>query len=115
MRFKVVLAFVNDKYQGTVIEAAKAAGATGVTILNSRGEGIKPKKSFLGLDMESQKDMLLFLVEDFIANDIMNAIYDSGHLSEDGNGIALSLDVDRAIGLESQMPSMEKEAKDHYF
>jgi len=115
MRFKVVLAFVNEKYQDTVIEAAKVAGATGVTILNARGEGIKSKKSFLGLDMESQKDMLLFLVEDFMANDIMDAIYDSGHLNEHGNGITFSLDVDRAIGLESQMGSMEKEAKDHYF
>ena len=115
MRFKVILAFVNDKYQDEVIEAAKGAGATGVTILNARGEGIHSQKSFLGLSMESQKDMLLFLVEDFIADDIMNAIYEAGQLSEHGNGITFSLNVDRAIGLESQMRSMEKEAKDHYF
>ena len=65
--------------------------------------------------MEAQKDMLLFLVEDFIANNIMEAIYKAGHLSEHGNGIAFSLNVDRAIGLESQMPTMEKDAKDRYF
>ena len=65
--------------------------------------------------MESQKDMLLFLVEDFMANDIMDAIYESGNLGDHGNGITFSLNVDRAIGLESQMKSMEKEAKDHYF
>ena len=115
MRFKVVLAFVYDKYQDEVIVAAKAAGATGVTILNARGEGISSQKSFLGLNMESQKDMLLFLVEDFMANDIMDAIYESGNLGDHGNGITFSLNVDRAIGLESQMKSMEKEAKDHYF
>jgi len=115
MRFKVVLALVNDTYQDEVIEAAKAAGATGVTILNARGEGIHSQKSFLGLNMESQKDMLLFLVEDFMANEIMDAIYESGHLSDQGNGITFSLDVDRAIGLESQMPSMEKDAKENYF
>ena len=34
----------------------------------------------------------------------------------DGFGlIEFSLDVDRAIGLESQMPMMEKDAKDRYF
>lgn len=115
MRFKVVLAFVNEKYQDDVIESAKGAGATGVTILNARGEGIHSQKSFLGLTMESQKDMLLFLVEDFMTDDIMDAIYESGHLREHGNGITFSLNVDRAIGLESQMPSMEKEAKEHYF
>ena len=33
MRFKVILALVNDEYQDDVIKAAKNAGATGVTIL----------------------------------------------------------------------------------
>ncbi len=115
MRFKVILAMVNEKYQDSVIESAKAAGATGVTILNARGEGIHSQKSFLGLTMEAQKDLLLFLVEDFIANNIMEAIYESGHLAEHGNGIAFSMNVDRAIGLESQMPTMEKDAKHRYF
>lgn len=115
MRFKVILAMVNEKYQDEVIESAKLAGATGVTILNARGEGIHSHKSFLGLTMESQKDMLLFLVEDFNSNKIMEAIYKAGHLNEHGNGIACSLNVDRAIGLESQMPTMEKDAKIRYF
>jgi nitrogen regulatory protein P-II 1 len=115
MRFKVILAMVNEQYQDNVIKSAKSAGATGVTILNSRGEGIHSQKSFLGLNIETQKDMLLFLVEDFIANNIMEAIYEEGHLSEQGNGIAFSLNVDRAIGLESQMPIMEKGTKDRYF
>ncbi|GJL78198.1 MAG: nitrogen regulatory protein P-II [Nitrospinaceae bacterium] len=115
MRFKVILALVNDDYQDEVIKAAKDAGATGVTILNARGEGIHKHKSFFGLTMEVQKDMLLFLVEDFNSDAIMEAIYDAGQLKEHGNGIAFSWTVDRAIGLESQLPRIEKEIKEHYF
>jgi nitrogen regulatory protein P-II 1 len=115
MRFKVILALVNDDYQNEVIDAAKKAGATGVTILNARGEGIHEHKSFFGLTMEAQKDMLLFLVEDFNSNDIMDAIHTAGQLDEKGNGIAFSWIVERAIGLESQLPTMEKDAKQHYF
>ena len=115
MRFKVILALVNDTHQEGVIDAAKTAGATGVTILNARGEGIHEHKSFLGLSMETQKDMLLFLVEDFKSDDIMDAIYKAGHLDDQGNGIAFSWTVDRAIGLESQLPRMEKDAKKNYF
>jgi len=115
MRFKVILALVNDEYQDKVINAAKTAGATGVTILNARGEGIHKQKSFFGLSMETQKDMILFLVEDFKSSDIMDAIYEAGHLNEHGNGIAFSLMVERAIGLESQLPTMEKDAKQNYF
>ena len=115
MRFKLILAMVNENYQDKVIESAKTAGATGVTILNARGEGIHAQKSFMGLNMEAQKDMLLFLVEDFIASNIMEAIYKAGNLSEHGNGIAFTLSVDRAIGLESQMATMEEDAKNRYF
>ena len=115
MRFKVILAMVNDQYQEAVIKSAKAAGATGVTILNARGEGIHNQKSFFGLAMEAQKDLLLFLVEDFNADPIMDAIYMAGKLNESGNGIAFTIPVDRAIGLESQLSAMEKDAKEHYF
>jgi nitrogen regulatory protein PII len=114
MRFKVIIALVNDDYQDDVIAAAQKAGATGVTKLNARGEGIHKQKSFFGLEMESQRDMLLFLVEDFICNEIMEAIYKAGHFDKHGNGIAFSWTVDRAIGLESQIPKFEKDAKDHF-
>ena len=115
MRFKVILALVNDDFQDEVIEAAKKAGATGVTILNARGEGVHDQKSFFGLTMETPKDMLLFLVEDFNSDQIMDAIYQAGKLEEHGNGIAFCWVVDRAIGMESQIPILEKDAKDHYF
>ncbi len=115
MRFKVILALVNDEYQDDVIKSAKEAGATGVTILNARGEGVHKQKSFFGLNLEGQKDMLLFLVEDFNSDEIMDAIYKAGHFEEHRSGIAFSWTVDRAIGLESQIPILEKDAKEHYF
>lgn len=115
MRFKVIIALVNDDYQDAVIEAAKEAGATGVTILNARGEGIHKQTSFFGMKMEAQTDLLLFLVEDFNSDDIMDAIYRAGHFEQHGNGIAFSLKADRAIGMESQMAVLKKDAKEHYF
>lgn len=115
MRFKIILAMVIEDKQDEVIQAAKGAGATGVTILNARGEGIKGQKSFLGLNVEIQREVLLFLVEDFISDEIMEAIYKAGKFHEHGNGIAFSWLVDRAIGLESQMPALEEDAKKHYF
>jgi len=115
MRFKVILAMVNDEYQDQVIEAAKKAGATGVTILNARGEGIRSQKSFLGLNVEVQREVLLFLVEDFNCDKIMDAIFEAGQFKEHGNDIAFSLMAERAIGLESQMPVLEEDAKKHYF
>ncbi len=113
MRFKVIIAMVEQEHQDDVISSAKDAGATGVTILNARGEGIREQKSFFGLQMEQQRDVLLFIVEDFHANPIMDAIYKAGDF-EKGRGMAFSWSVDRVIGTESQMEALEKAAQKKY-
>jgi nitrogen regulatory protein PII len=113
MRFKVIIAMVEQDHQDAVISSAKDAGATGVTILNARGEGIREQKSFFGLQMEQQRDVLLFIVEDFHANPIMDAIYKAGNFKT-GRGMAFSWTVDRVIGTESQMEALEKEAQKKY-
>lgn len=115
MRFRVIFALVNDSRQEDVIKAAKDAGATGVTILNAKGEGIHKKTSFLGLELESHNDALLFLVEEHISDEIMDAIYKAGHFHEKGAGVAFCWTVDRAIGLESQIKKLEEEARSRYF
>lgn len=114
MRFKVIIAMVEEDHQENVIAAAKTAGATGVTILNARGEGIHEKKSFFGLQMEQQSDVLLFIVEDFHANPILDAIYKAGNFHEKGHGMAFSWSVDRVVGTESQMRVLEKKAEEKY-
>ena len=113
MRFKVIIAMVEQEHQDEVISSAKDAGATGVTILNARGEGIREQKSFFGLQMEQQRDVLLFIVEDFHTNSIMDAIYKAGNF-EKGRGMAFSWTVDRVIGTESQMEALEKAAQEKY-
>lgn len=115
MRFNVILALVEDTDQESVIKAAKEAGATGATILNARGEGIHKKTSFLGLELESHKDALLFLVEENISDEIMDAIYKAGHFDKKGAGVAFCWTVNRAIGLESQIKKLEEEARSRYF
>ncbi len=113
MRFKVIIAMVEQDHQEEVISSAKDAGATGVTILNARGEGIREQKTFFGLQMDQQREVLLFIVEDFHANSIMDAIYESGNFKK-GRGMAFSWTVDRVIGTESQMDALEKAAQEKY-
>ena len=63
MDLKMIMALVADEKTDTVLEAAREAGATGATVITSvRGEGLEPVKTFLGLEVASQRDILLFLV-----------------------------------------------------
>jgi hypothetical protein len=88
------------------MDAAREAGATGASILNQvRGEGIEAAhKTFLGLSLETQRDMLMFLVEEHLARNILESIEHIGKLDEHpGSGIAFQLDVEDAVGVSRQV------------
>lgn len=47
MRFKLILAFVEDSKTDVVLDAAREAGATGATVINNaRGQGLNQKRTF---------------------------------------------------------------------
>ena len=108
MHFKLIVAFVNDDKTSDVMKAAREAGATGATIIgNARGEGLKPTKSFFGLALESQRDVLLFLVEAHMSREILERISKVAEFEEKpGTGIAIQVDVEDAVGVNHQIQSL---------
>ncbi len=115
MRFKVILASVKTEKTDRVVDAAKQAGATGATIIPARGTGMHEAKTFFGLTLEAQTDIIMFLVEEHIVQDILDAISAAGEFSKPGTGIAFVLPVEQVIGLESQMERFREEVRDQYF
>jgi nitrogen regulatory protein PII len=115
MRFKIVLALVKTEKTDPVIDAAKEAGATGATILPGRGTGIHEAKSFFGLSLEAQTDIIVFLIEEHIVQNILESINTAGEFSKPGTGIAIVLPVEKVIGLESQMNRFIEGVRDQYF
>jgi nitrogen regulatory protein PII len=104
MHFKLLVAFVDDRWTEKVMDAARDAGATGITVINSaRGEGVKPAKTFLGLSLETQRDVLLMVVEEHLARHILETIDKTGEFdAEPGRGIAIQVDVEDAVGISHQ-------------
>jgi len=115
MRFKVILASVKSDITDKVVDAAKAAGATGATIIPARGTGIREAKTFFGLSLEQQTDIIMFLVEEHVLDRIMEAIGEAGEFKKPGTGIAFAMPVDQVIGLESQIDRFKEEARKEYF
>ncbi len=105
MHFKMILAFVDDRYTDVVIQAARRSGAHGVTLLPSaRGEGVEPKKSFLGLDLEARRDVLLLIVEEHLSRRILEEICEAGGFEAyPGRGIAIQVDVEDVVGVSHQI------------
>ncbi|WP_425403321.1 P-II family nitrogen regulator [Hwanghaeella sp.] len=114
MKMKLLIAIVDNEVTDDIIEAAREAGATGATIISSaHGEGLKVEKTFFGLDLSGQRDVVLFLVVAERARRILEAVEKGGRLLEDRNmGLALQIDIEDAVGLRGQLAAMADEIKD---
>jgi len=108
MRFKLLVALVDDHLTAGVTQAAREAGATGCTVLtNARGEGLEKKKTFLGLTLETQRDVVLLLVEEHRARHILESVGEAGEFdTSPGTGIAFQVDVEDAVGVAHQVESI---------
>jgi nitrogen regulatory protein PII len=108
MNLKLIIALVGEERTQAVLDAARGAGATGATVITrARGEGLKPEKTFFGLELTTQRDMLLFLVAAPKAREILETIAEAGSLdSEPGAGIAFQVAIEDAVGLNTQQPAL---------
>ena len=109
MHFKLIITLVTDEKTNLVMNAVRAAGVTGATVLNQvRGEGMSSTpKTFLGLNLETQRDMLMFLVEEHMCRDILETIENIGEFeSHPGSGIAFQIDVEDVVGVTRQISEL---------
>jgi nitrogen regulatory protein PII len=114
MHFKLIIALVEDNKTDAVMDAAREAGATGATVINhARGEGLKRSKTFFGLTLETQRDVLFFLVEEHMSRSILEKIAKVGQFDDKpGTGIAFQIDVEDAVGVRQQIQNLTEVVED---
>jgi len=109
MQFKLIIAFVDDASTEAVMKEARLAGATGATIINNaRGEGINRQRTFFGMQLETQRDVLLFVVEQHLSRKILERIAKIAGFDKDpGKGIAIQMNVEDAVGVAHQVERLK--------
>lgn len=114
MHFKLIIALVQDDKTDAVMKAARKAGATGATVINSaRGEGVEKERTFFGLSLTTQRDVLFFLVEEHMSRRILETIQEVGEFaSKKGAGIAFQIDVEDAVGVAHQAETLKESLED---
>ena len=114
MHFKLIIAFVDDAKTDAVLDAARDQGATGATVINqARGEGIEKTKTFFGLTLETQRDVVLLLVEEHMSRKILEGIRDVAEFDHTpGTGIAFQVDVEDAVGVTHQVAKLTEAVED---
>ena len=110
MHFKLIIALVEDSTTEKVLAAAREAGATGSTVINqARGEGVQKSKTFFGLTLETQRDVLMLLVEEHLSRPILEKIAEAGHFDDEpGSGIAFQIDIEDAVGVSHQIKTLSQ-------
>ena len=89
---KLIVSIVNRDKTARLVKASKRKHAEGATILHGHGTCIEPCKSFWGIPMEPEKDVILTVVSDEQAEEVLDIIGKSVKMGKPGNGVAFILD-----------------------
>lgn len=82
-----------------VLDASRAAGAEGATILPARGAGIHEHKKILGIPIEPEKEVVFTLLPRELTDKVLDAIVEAADLDQPGHGIAFVLEAKRVAGI----------------
>ena len=75
-RYELLLVIANQGHTGTIMDAARAAGAGGGTVIHAKGTGMEGAAQFLGVELVNEKELVLIVARTPEKNRIMKAIMD---------------------------------------
>ena len=110
MRFNLIVGFVDPSITDKVVKTAKKSGATGDVIIQGKGTGIETS-NFLGLSIQDKTDIILFVVEEHHTKKIIDSVSKEFSIENPGNGILVSLKIDRVAGLSNQIKKIRENLK----
>ena len=101
--FELIVCIVNAGFSQNVMEAARAAGARGGTIVRGRGSANPEAEEFFNITIQPDKEIVLILVSAGIKDTVLKAVYKNSGLPTEGQGIAFSLPVERTTLLKEEL------------
>lgn len=100
-KYDLIVAAVASGHVDEAIEAARAAGAAGGTIIRARSVGNAKAEQFIGISLTKEQELLLILARREGKFAIMQAIMERCGLKTEAEGVIFSLPVDRTAGIAS--------------
>ena len=99
LMYQNIITIVNRGKAEEVIEAAKAAGSKGGTIINARGSGVNEKSKLFNMDIEPEKEIVIILSKEAITEAIVTSIREKLEIDKPGNGIIFIQNINKAYGV----------------
>lgn len=96
--YEIILAIANEGYTDTVMDAARAAGARGGTVLHGKGTGSKDAEKFFRVSIASEKEVILIVAKSSEKAAIMQSIVQGAGVGTEAGAVVLSLPVTAVAG-----------------
>ena len=90
---KALYIIVNAGFASQVVDIARAAGATGATIINARGSVAKPQ-TILGITIDTEKEIVLSVVEKDVGIKIMEEVKAKAGVGTAAHGLCFFVPVE---------------------
>ena len=98
-QYQVIVCIVNNGFADEAMDAARAVGARGGTVMSARGTAnIEAEKAFQ-IQIQPEKEMIMILVSEDIKEDVMHTLYRSVGTHTPAHGIAFAMPVDGVVGI----------------
>ena len=97
--YKCILAIVNSGFSEEAMEAAKACGARGGTVLHGRGTISKEAEKFFNITIQPEKEIVMILAKGEQIDGILKGLYNAIGTSTPAQGIVFAIPVDETAGL----------------
>lgn len=99
MSYEMILCIVNDGFSSAVMDAARAVGVSGGTIIHARGTAAKDAEEYFHITIQPEKDVVMMIVPSDLKDTVLHTLYRQVGLNTQGQGIAFSVPVDNVVGL----------------
>ena len=95
----LIIVIAEQGYTNMIMDAARAAGAYGGTVIHAKGTGMEAAEKFMGVSLAAEKEMVFIVTKTEQKNAIMQAIMKDAGLDSKAKSIVFSLPVTDTAGL----------------
>lgn len=97
-KLELIIAIAEKGQTDLVMDAARAGGARGGTVIHAKGTAGAGTQTFFGVSIAEEKEMLFIVVDTDAKRDIMRSIMQNAGAGTDARAVVFSLPVSEACG-----------------
>ncbi|MEC7814952.1 MAG: ferredoxin [Pseudomonadota bacterium] len=114
MKFSALVAIVPEDLEQDSIDAARACGAGGITVMSGRGISNTAKKTFFGMTYDGNQSVLLMVLEKSLSLEVLKALQRVVMPDpSDSQGLIFTVPLEHLGGIDlAQVEKFEQHLKD---